>query len=141
MLVPSHPSVTGAANGSLTVTDSSGRLGFSADGHSHGLGHQSCGHVAPGGLLFHTQVVNVSTRGQSVVLMNTGTGPTQVASVTATARFLEPITAVQLSLRAPLVPSSCHLDWYRNYCRIDSHCVAGRPPVPAGTAQPEEREL
>jgi sugar lactone lactonase YvrE len=81
------PSVTGPANASLTLTDNSGNLGSQQMVGLTGLATSPVAYVVPGSLLFPAQVVNVSSAAQSVVLMNTGTGPMQVSNVMAAAPF------------------------------------------------------
>jgi hypothetical protein len=81
------PSVPGPARGSLTLTDNSGNLGSNQSIALKGLATSPVGDVAPGSLVFPAQAVNLASAAQSVVLLNTGTGPLQVATVTAAAPF------------------------------------------------------
>jgi len=87
VLVSFAPSVAGPATGTLTVTDNSGNLGIQQTVNLSGLATSPVASVVPGNLVFPAQVVNVPSAAQSVVLMNTGTGPVQVASVAATPPF------------------------------------------------------
>ena len=81
------PTVTGPASGSLTITDNSGNLGSQQVVTLTGFATKPVAYVVPGSLVFPAQVVNTVSAAQSVVLLNTGNGPMQVATVTATAPF------------------------------------------------------
>lgn len=81
------PSVTGPANGTLTVSDNSGNLGAAQSVVLTGLGTAPVASVTPATLTFQSQVVNTTSSAKNVVLQNTGTGPLQVAGVIAAAPF------------------------------------------------------
>lgn len=81
------PTVTGAANGTLTVTDNSGNMGSQQIVTLSGFATKPVAYVVPGSLVFPAQVVNTASAAQSVVLLNTGNGPLEVTTVTATAPF------------------------------------------------------
>jgi len=81
------PKVTGAATGSLIISDNSGNLGSQQTVALSGFATKPVAYVVPGSLVFPAQVVNTTSAAQSVVLLNTGNGPLQVSTVVATAPF------------------------------------------------------
>ncbi len=81
------PVTAGAAKGWLALGDDSGNLGSKQIVTLSGVATAPGASVVPGSLTFPSQVLNVSSAAQSVVLLNTGTGPIQVSAVTATASF------------------------------------------------------
>ena len=81
------PSVTGPASGLLTLTDDSGNMGASQTVSLTGTGTASVASVSPTSLTFSSQLDGTTSTAKSVVLQNTGTGPMQVTSVTASASF------------------------------------------------------
>ncbi len=81
------PTITGPANGSLSISDNSGNLGSSQSVTLSGLGTAPVASVTPASLTFPSQVVNTTSSGRNVTLLNSGTGPLQVTSVVATAPF------------------------------------------------------
>jgi hypothetical protein len=83
------PTITGAATGSLLVTDNSGNLGSQQTVALSGFATKPVAYVVPGSLLFPAQVVNTASAAQSVVLLNTGNGPMKVATAVATTPFSE----------------------------------------------------
>jgi sugar lactone lactonase YvrE len=81
------PSVAGAVSGSLTVNDDSGNLGVSQTVTLTGTGTAPVATVTPASLSFSSQVEGTTSNAKRVTVQNTGTGPMQVTSVTATAPF------------------------------------------------------
>jgi len=81
------PSAAGQVSGSLTVTDDSGNAGPAQAVTLTGLGTAPVASVTPTTLTFSSQGQGTTSAAKSVVLQNTGTGPMQVASVTATSPF------------------------------------------------------
>jgi streptogramin lyase len=81
------PSVTGPANGLLTLSDNSGNLGSQQTVTLTGVATSPVAYVAPGSLLFPAQVLNTASAAQSVVVLNAGTGPMHVTNVAAAAPF------------------------------------------------------
>lgn len=79
-LVSFEPKAGGNANGTLTLTDNSGNLGSSQLVTLSGFATQPVANVIPGSLAFPAQVVNTKSASQSIMLLNTGNGPLQVAS-------------------------------------------------------------
>lgn len=83
------PSVTGPANGRLTVNDDSGNAGAVQTVVLTGLGTAPVASVSPASLAFTSQLEGTTSTARRVVLQNTGTGPMQVANVIATPPFSE----------------------------------------------------
>ncbi|MGA2714444.1 MAG: choice-of-anchor D domain-containing protein [Bryobacteraceae bacterium] len=81
------PTVTGPVNGFLTVNDDSGNLGASQTISLSGLGTAPVASVSPASLSFSSQIEGTTSTAKTVTLLNTGTGPMQVSTVTATAPF------------------------------------------------------
>jgi len=81
------PTVTGAINGTLNITDNSGNLGSLQTVALSGFATKPVAYVVPGSLLFPAQLLNTASAAQSVVLLNTGDGPMQVSTITATTPF------------------------------------------------------
>jgi hypothetical protein len=81
------PKVAGPTSGSLTLLDNSGNLGAKQTVLLHGLATAPVSYAAPGSLMFSAQLAGVQSAAQSVVLLNTGTGPLYVNAVSATAPF------------------------------------------------------
>ncbi len=81
------PTVTGAINGTLNITDNSGNLGSLQTVALSGFATKPVAYVVPGNLLFPANVVNTASAAQSVVLLNTGNGPMQVSNVSAAVPF------------------------------------------------------
>ena len=88
------PSATGAAAGSLIVTDDSGNLGATQAIPLAGVGTAPAASVSPTSLGFSPQVQNTTSSPRSVTLQNTGTGPMQVQTVTTAAPFAETNTCL-----------------------------------------------
>ncbi len=83
------PSVTGPANGLLTVNDDSGNAGAVQTVTLTGLGTAPIASLTPTSLAFSSQLEGTTSMARSIVLQNTGTGPMQVASMIATPPFSE----------------------------------------------------
>ena len=81
------PSVIGQANGLLTFSDNSANLGAKQVVTLSGFATHPAAYVVPGSLAFPGQVLNTVSPSQSVVVLNTGTGPMQVSTVTTAAPF------------------------------------------------------
>jgi hypothetical protein len=87
------------------VTDDSGNLGALQTVALTGTGTAPVASVTPTSLAFSSQVVGTTSHTKTVTLQNVGTGPMQVASVTATAPFSQTNTCA-----AGIVPgASCTL--------------------------------
>ena len=95
------PTVTGPAQGSLILSDNSGNLGSQQTVLLTGTATAPVAYVVPGSLVFPSQVLNVQSAAQSVVLLNTGTGPLQVNVVTTTPPFSQTNNCT-----APLAPGA-----------------------------------
>jgi len=83
------PTVTGAANGTLILSDNSGNLGSTQVVALNGVATQPVALVTPGSLAFPAQALNKASAAQSVTVQNTGTGPLQVSSVATAAPFAQ----------------------------------------------------
>jgi len=81
------PTVTGPANESLTVYDDSGNAGIVQTATLTGTGTAPAASLSPTSLSFSGQVVGTTSGAKSVTLKNTGTGPSQVTSLSASAPF------------------------------------------------------
>jgi sugar lactone lactonase YvrE len=81
------PSATGAANGTLTINDNSGNAGAVQTVTLSGTGTAPVASVSPASLSFSSQVQGASSTAKTVTVLNSGTGPMQVSSVTASAPF------------------------------------------------------
>lgn len=80
-------SATGPMNGQLSVSDDSGNLGAAQTVVLTGVGTAPAASISPATLTFSSQVLDTTSTAKTVTLQNTGTGPMQVAGVTATAPF------------------------------------------------------
>jgi sugar lactone lactonase YvrE len=81
------PTVTGAASGVLTLTDNSGNSGTTQQVTLSGTGTEPTANVFPGIMTFLSQALNTASASQSVLLVNTGTGPLQINSIAVSAPF------------------------------------------------------
>jgi hypothetical protein len=81
------PSVTGAATGSLIVTDNSGNLGSVQTIALSGFATKPVAYFVPATLAFQPQLISTASAAENVVLMNIGNGPLQVSTVVASAPF------------------------------------------------------
>lgn len=81
------PPASGPVTGALNVTDDSGNAGAAQAVTLTGEGAAPAATVTPGSLTFSSQVLNTASNARNVTLLNNGTGPMQVTSVTATGPF------------------------------------------------------
>jgi hypothetical protein len=81
------PSVAGAAAGTLTISDDSGNAGAVQTVTLSGTGTAPVASVSPASLGFSAQVEGATSTAKTVMVLNSGTGPLQVSSVTSSAPF------------------------------------------------------
>lgn len=91
------PSATGEVDGQLTITDDSGNAGPVQAVALIGMGTAPVAAVTPTTLTFSSQVQGTTSAAKSVTLQNTGTGPMQVTSVTATVPFSQTNNCVSVA--------------------------------------------
>jgi hypothetical protein len=80
-----HPTATGLRTGSLTITDDAANSPQSVP--LSGTGVQQTAVVSPGSLSFPDQVVGSSSSDQAVTLVNTGSVPVDISSITTSGDF------------------------------------------------------
>jgi len=81
------PSATGDVTGTLTINDDSGNAGAMQTVMLSGTGTAPVASVSPASLSFSSQVEGATSTAKTVTVLNSGTGPLLVSSVTANAPF------------------------------------------------------
>jgi sugar lactone lactonase YvrE len=81
------PSGAGPFTGTVNITDDSGNMGSAQTLALNGTGTTPGVAVTPASLSFPSQVVGTTSTARTITLQSTGTGPLQVASITAAAPF------------------------------------------------------
>jgi hypothetical protein len=84
-----QPVKTGTVTGALTFADNSDNMGPAQSVTIKGTGTAPVTSLEPAGLTFPAQLLNTASAAQSIVLLNTGTGPLKVSSVSVAAPFAE----------------------------------------------------
>ena len=91
------PSAAGAVSGALTINDDSGNAGAVQTVTLSGTGTAPIASVSPASISFGSVVQGASSTAKTITLLNSGTGPLQVTSVTAPAPFAQTNTCTSVA--------------------------------------------